>query len=391
MLTCLEFHRDRNINFTRYWTDWEVDSDHWTCPTTNSSGWPSTASIEFDWGEGEAEVFDNVKASNDDGGDHAHQFAVSLRESRRRTARKIVAKFQWQGGGILTQDDLNYLDVGTRGPYRRKGLEFASVRAPRDLESLTLLVRMPDQFAPNLDEIQVFYEEPHEKPRRGDELAGALRRHCSGMFSFDLAYPRRDYRYVLAWKPIEGPQLSRKAERFRNAVRSGENADRLASQFYSELGRCSHFQPLSIALYVPLPTDSSTLRKVGQFVREDTATNQHPPMQLPLRGASSLHRHAWWGQTQAALAGNGDADRADSDAGFLHGERALVAIPIREHGRKGDISWGLIRIGIDTNTTAMSDEQLLEALNPQCQECFANVLVAVLHNASQFECKEPRP
>jgi hypothetical protein len=383
MLTCLEFHRDRNINFTRYWTNWAVESGQWSCPTTNSSGWPSSASIEFDWADSEREAFESVRPLKDTSDYHKHQFAVTLRESRQRIARQITAKFQWQGGGILTQDDLKYLDLNMLGPYRRQGFEFASVRAHNDLETLSLLVRIPPEFAPNLDQIQVFFEEPNGEPKRGDELVSALRRHCSGMFSFDLAYPRRGYRYVLAWRPVDDLPLNCKAEHFRKAARSAENAEKLVSAFAAELRRCLFFEPLSIALYVPLPEDRSMLTKVGQVIRDGIGPNLHPPMQLPLRGASTLHRHAWWGQIQAALAGRGDTDRVDNDAGFVLGERALVVVPIREYHRKDSISWGLIRIGIDTDSVT-SDEQLLTALDPGRQEGFANALVAVLHSTLQL-------
>src|SRR6185437_14478079 len=383
MLTCIEFHRDRNINFTRYWTNWAVESGQWSCPTTNSSGWPSDASIQFDWADSEREVFDPVRPSKDPSGYHAHQFTVALRESRRRIARQITAKFQWQGGGILTQDDLNYLDVNMRGPYRQDGFEFASVRTHNDLETLSLLVRIPTEFAPDLDRIEVFYEEPKCEPKSGDELVRALRRHGSGMFSFNLAYPRRGYRYVLAWRPANDPPLNCKAEHCRKAARIPEKADKLISVFATELRRFLSFEPLSIALYVPLPEDVTMLAKVGQTIRKGIGPNLNPPTQLSLRGASTLHRHAWWGQIQAALAGTGDADGIDNDAGFVLGERALVVVPIREYHRKDSASWGLIRIGIGTDG-AISDEQLLSALDPVRQEGFANGLVAVLHNTFQL-------
>ncbi len=385
VLTCLEFHRDRNINYSRIWTNWAVDGGEWTHKTTNSSGWPSSARVEFDWPGNEPEIFDNVRFLKDSSDYHTYHLRVHPHDNGRRLARQIAIKFQWQGGAVLTQNDFGYLDENTLGPYRRQGLEFAAVRAHNDLESLSLLVRLPPLFAPKLNEVRVFVEEPSgATPKPSEELARALQQHASGTFSFDLPYPRRGYRYVLAWRPVEGPRPAPRAERFRNTVRIAGNADTLLSAFAAELRTLLFFEHISFGMYIPPSHESTHLIKVAEIVSEHAGPQAHPPNQLSLLGPSTLHRHAWWGQIQAALADRDGTERMEQEAGFLVGERALVVIPVRDYAQKGGLSWALIRLSINTGCST-SDEQLLRALDSRRQEGFANGLTAVLHGALQLE------
>jgi hypothetical protein len=51
IVKCVEFHADRTVDVTQSWTDWSC-SGRWATTTTNSSGFPSTAQVKFEWPQG---------------------------------------------------------------------------------------------------------------------------------------------------------------------------------------------------------------------------------------------------------------------------------------------------------------------------------------------------
>jgi hypothetical protein len=267
-------------------------------------------------------------------------------------ARRISTRFQWLGGAVLTKNDLAYLDPITVGEFRSRGLEFWTIRTHDELQSMSLLVRLPPWFAPKPGDVAVYYKPPgpsDDVPSPIEELNASVRHHALGLFSLEIPYPRPQYYYSLAWPVADDPSPSAAAVRFRETASA--KGDQLLNAYAGVFGHSSIADAAILGLYVPVAGNSAILTKTGEFRRG--VPGGEAPGSLSLR-ANELIRHAFWGKVQFALS---DAH----DPGFAPGERAVIIVPIRQFGRENEATWGLIRIGIHADSKS-TDAEVIKVL-----------------------------
>jgi predicted MPP superfamily phosphohydrolase len=374
LMNCVEFHPDRNIDFTQVRTNWTLENGLWTHTTTNSSGWLTPAELQIFWpGQQNPETFNDIPSFSHATRDQTRQYEKRLgRWKGARLAHKIVVRLQWQGGAVLTQVDLSYLDPNTLGDFRRWGLEFASLRAHNYVEAASLVVRLPPEFAPNVTDIQAFLQPPNGQPESSELLLDLVQHHAPGIFSVEIPFPRKGYRYSLAWPPVKVATGTKNTQAFCEYAKN--NGNHLLELYDAIISRSVVCTRKSLGLYLQRPDAKSLLFRAAQITSPRLDPIFDPPPELRLDGATSLHRLAWWGRTQAAVAGGTVYDR---DAGFITGERALVLVPIRYPERAEPEPWGLIRIGLHCGAEITAD-QLVDALDPSRQRIFTDGMLAVL-------------
>ena len=182
----IEFSANRNVSISQTWTNRTLTSGHFSDVTINSSGRPLPAQLAFHWTTGEPEIFSAIDFGRDPVSDHTYQLEVTSSRTGGGDLSRIVSRFDWLGGGLLTEEDFNLLPRA-RGVYRTRGLEFGGVRPPLasdELESMSLLIRLPPAYAPPRESIKVFFHKTAalDEPEYSEELTRALEHHCPGTF-----------------------------------------------------------------------------------------------------------------------------------------------------------------------------------------------------------------
>jgi hypothetical protein len=275
--------------------------------------------------------------------DDTYCYEVQVNERDVALARRIAVRFQWLGGGILTEEDFAFFDPAKRGPLRNEGLEFAGVRVENELEMLSLLVRLPREFEPANDSIEVAVvpSGAAAAERQKDAiLHNALQHHAPGMFSLEVPYPRKGHSYMISWRPRPGPGPSQAAVSFRAKTSSPEAATGLLGAFRDVLTtRRDRLSEATVALYVPKGDGSVELIRAANHLPQGWRDGG-APAQLSLRTGNALYRHVWWGSPKVAL-----RDR-DYDDAFGADEQALAVLPITPLGAPDMVPWGLVRIGM---------------------------------------------
>jgi predicted MPP superfamily phosphohydrolase len=358
LLKCVEFHSNRDISITETFTNWVIEGGRFIRTTRNSSGLLPPAEVEIHWPQGKPDSR-NVRFQRDRSRDYTFRIVVPIEDQQPTLVSRVTVGFTWVGGGTLTSEDLNFLEHGKRGEYRNEGFEWVSERVPHKLASLSILVRLPRQFAPAQDQITVFCIEPASQGGSKIEPPElAIQHHSAGVFSIEVAYPLEDHEYVLMWPVSSGITASKEAQGFRERATNPDHARELIEAFKSALPWGDELGA-SMALYVPVSVESPVLKRTGlKMFGEDLGSIQPPPS-IDLREGDSLYRRAWWGQITRALPDTGHA--IDGRAGFLLGERALAVVPIKQFGREDEPPWGLVRIGMH-GSGAIGDDRLLTSL-----------------------------
>src|SRR5215204_1893607 len=113
----------------------------------NNSGLPGKAKVSLNWSQGALKELTDQVYDPVPGIYHTHKVKLRLRDGP-ALARLITLRYSWIGGGVLTQDDLEYIHQNTRGVFRSAGQEFAGVWVAHELRSISMLVRIPPAFAP---------------------------------------------------------------------------------------------------------------------------------------------------------------------------------------------------------------------------------------------------
>jgi hypothetical protein len=367
----IEFNADRTVDLTQTWSNWVLKGGRWAHITTNSSGLPSRADVRFDWSRGEPNEFHDLQFVLDRDFNDTYRLELPLDRGELSLARKIRLRFRWLGGAMLTKNDLEYFDQVKLDEFRRDKKEFWAIHTADELQSMSLLIRLPPLFAPKPEDIEV-YSQPLGSSsgniNRMQELEAAIQHHATGLFSLQISYPWPNFRYSVTWPLPDGPQSSPTAERFRTVARDKDKAVHMLEAYAGVLGRFS-IARASLGLYIP-SEDPTVLVKTGKFRRGYGHPELEVPRSLSLRNDNVLHRQAWWGQVQAALRQNGDRE-------FVVGERAIIIVPIRHFGRETDETWGVIRIGIPAEG-GPSDADLQTAFEPDRLKIFAEGLPMML-------------
>ena len=282
ILKTVEFHPNRDITIRETAVTWVVENGHWTSTTRNSSGRPSPARLSFKWADGPPteKVCQFVR---DPTADQSYRLVLDdITDQPLRFAHGVDLTFKWFRGGILTSHDLQSLNLDAAGSYRRRGMEYAGALARNELVSLSLLVRIPEVFAPDEAQVKVFYEDLDEASHESVELRGAIRHYAAGIFFLEVAYPTKGYAYVLAWPPAQPRPPTEAALNFATTFRSEPRARALVDTFVAALGDEFSRDRSTVALYIP-DENSHTLTNVGMIAPEGMHPGGNPPGKLSLK------------------------------------------------------------------------------------------------------------
>jgi len=380
IVKCIEFKPDRTIEMTQTWTYWTLEDGRWTHRTNNSSGIPTPANIHFEWQHDAptSYVCEFFPAQQD----HAYRIDIDFGKREEMLARRIVARFKWLGGGVLTEGDLELLDKSKVGDFRKSGKEFAGIHVYNELQSFSLMVRLPESFAPKPETVDVFYTEPgapDDKLEPSEELREAVQFHARGMFSLEVPYPRKDYRYWLAWPVAERLPRGTDAEQFRRVAGDETKAQEMLKAFSEAIGRLPIATVSSLGLYIE-GVSPNVVARVAKICTNGEAM-EVPSLLSLTEGA--LPRHAWWGTIQLIVAD----ERFEPP--LVQGERAVALVPVKHLGREDDASWGIVRVGISAHAGVDKDE-LFAALNgTAAQEMFADGVISMLQKSIEFRRSGP--
>jgi Calcineurin-like phosphoesterase len=372
----IEFHPDRNVTITQSWSNWTVDPERWTHITKNSSGTPLAAIVDFHWSEQGPPERRVAEISPDKREAQAYGLEVVSPGRSQSLAQRIRLTLGWRGAAVLTQDDLDYLSHTTPGDHRKDGREFAGVLATGELESLSLMVRLPARFAPARHEITAWVRESSTSvPEEVVELTQSIQEHAPGVFGLEVPYPLPDYRYELAWPVKTASRASEAAAAFAACARVPGNGVRLLEEFQYALKRVIKDARSQLALYVPAVNDPKALVKVAQLSWGTTSTSAQLPERLAFGGANSVTHLARWGQIVFGTRVAEEDKSGGGIDGFLPGERSLALVPIKQSNYDDDLAWGVVRLGVDSE---------LE-FGKEILDIFADGIVMVLQTAIRLK------
>lgn len=377
----VEFTPTRNIMVREIRTNWACTEPEWPVVTVNSSGSPVAPRVVFTWEGGSvSEVESPGEFLPLDGRDYAYIFRGRVPGPVPGLARRVNVEYLWLGGGVLTTRDLKQLDKTKCGPYRRNGQEFIALTVDNALEALTLIGIVPPRFAPDSKTVEVFVEPPAspggQSPARVNRELAALVQHTGdGRFSLVVPYPVKGFRYVLAWRLQEPPEVSEMTRRWRAVART--NGERLVAALDTWPGKGTLGDFYSASLYIPQSEDTqdpSPLQRVGLVVKGSGVPT--PPDTLFLKDGCDYATRGWWGEvTQAASENSEELTDHEGAAGFLRGERILVVLPLRHPGSEaGEDPWGILRVAVRSNES----QEGLEAKVRAVSQALASATIFVL-------------
>jgi len=214
LVRVMTFAADGDGLVSQYQTDWKPDnSNRWTLTTRNSTGNPALLHVRFiaiDDEEAHLNPLPTFRPANE-----ANLWEASsvLNEDFFRKhageAFRLEESFKWVGGAIVTRSQMDTLRQPGKphlGPFRVEGREFGGVSITRWFESLILVVRLHPDLAPDPDSVEVFLQhvsDPYKNLDVPPDIENGLRFLGPGLYSLNIPFPRKDYRYGLSWKPFD--------------------------------------------------------------------------------------------------------------------------------------------------------------------------------------------
>lgn len=373
----VEFTREHDGLVRETQTNWQVSpgpdgQGTWSKVVRNRTGEPADPRVRFVGAAGDHKpklAFELLQ-----GEDYAWVTRCQLPPAYARSPLQVEIAYNWFGGAILTEEELGALDDQAKGPFRRKGYEFAAATVNDPLKALTLVVILPPEFAPPAEDqdsqgVVAFVQdasEPNSDEDSPPEIARCLNIRGRGLYALSVPYPEVGRRYIVAWKPISAKTLRvpPEATRFRDlATREG---DRLANILREAL-ESTPLKGATIAIY--LPEAKETLSLAG-------ATSDIKPVLAPkvnLGEKRHLLTLGWRaGVTPAVMPEGATLGADDLEAGFQPGERAVITVPLRSSlAWTNGLPWAVGRIGL-----SKLDAQARNLLSPQNGTALRDVLIS---------------
>jgi hypothetical protein len=220
----------------------------------------------------------------------------------------VLTTWTWEAGAILTRDEIETLR--DPGDFRKDGKEYVGVAAPEiDLEELNLLVKLPEDYAPPRDDVEVWTSATaNAQWERNEGLTRLVQEmgQASSRCAFLTRLPK--FRYALCWHVAPRAQPAGEVTRqllARSAPVFGGVRDALAAR---------------------LPADA----RIGLYVRDDSGKmlrlleGNGAPATIEIDEPSGIVRGAWWGRTRTVIAEPGDPSTL-----FLAGETYVVFAPLK--------------------------------------------------------------
>ncbi|MDX2171125.1 MAG: metallophosphoesterase [Deltaproteobacteria bacterium] len=355
--------RDALVHGTR--SDWKINNNKWALEVKNATGVPVDLRVTFTnrhgsrWSPPGDLKFE--RAPNDD---FSWRFACEVPDDVAAEPQRIEFWYRWLGGGILTQEEMSSLDLSRAGPFRRQGLEYMGLLPRGSFAALTLAIRLPPEFAPDPNSVRVLVQDVAQsgsQPEERPEISHRLQRLTDSSFAVTIPYPWKGFRYAIVWKPPPG-HASPEAARFQAVAR--QRGIELLGTFRQALS-ASPLHNATFALY--LPSGQHTLGMVAFLDADGTPSTDRPAPEVTLRDTSTMLAQAWYGAVSISRQGN---STADLELGYLPGETALLAVPVR-FGLSwiSGAPWAVLRIGIKSQTDSTT-----ALLHPNQGERIRNML-----------------
>ncbi|HVN30167.1 MAG TPA: hypothetical protein VMT64_16830, partial [Candidatus Binataceae bacterium] len=354
----MEFTRQRDGIIREFHTNW-VPEEHqtvWTLKVQNSTGTPVDLKVAFTgpdpyrekWPAKEDTVsfkFVHV-AEDEDPGTYYFECQPPFNEMANNPQR-IDFSYRWRDAAVLTAEELEALDEDRKDWLRKRGYEYAAASVHLLAASLTLIVQIPPELAPEDRDLRVFVRDKDraagdQAPVHQPDITRRLKELCPGLYSLVVPFPRPNLLYIVAWKPPRATRLRtmREASLFEKVVaqRGNELAKALRESLESTAFKSSDTQ---VSLYLPSEDRAGfRLRRMGAFP-STTAV----PEYIELGESEPIMTRAWRGEPRWLMGQSIDSDLLQQ-IGFLPHETTVIGWPIRFDltGQTGQ-PWGVMRLG----------------------------------------------
>jgi UDP-2,3-diacylglucosamine pyrophosphatase LpxH len=323
-----EFRHDRDGVITETRTDWLI-GDRWVISTQNRTGTPTTANLEMHFGDGQRLEM-SADFARTGFGDNSYTAAFDLGAQGGRSVNRVITSWSWEAGAVLTLDEL--ATIRDPGEFRNDKKEFASVEAPEsDLEELTLVVKVPQEFAPDYRSIEVWTAnvdtrkwEPNASLRHLVEPLG------QGLFSLRVPFPLPRWRYAMCWPLAPGPGEGETRWVQHLTANAAGIHEAICNSLYGKDGLPDD---ASVALYLRRPGGKGLYRAQSKGKALEA---------LDFDEQSGIVRGAWWGRRLRATA----PEENDSSGLFVDGDSYVALFPLVQPGVESFPAAGLIRVAV---------------------------------------------
>lgn len=322
------FTRGRNAIVRERRTDLLIEGGAWNLVARNTTGEPATprVSIQADRPVRWHTSGGFVKRRHED---HAYIYEIEFDDPEPLFVSRMDIEYQWLNGVLLDKRDSALFESGILGVFRRDGMEFVASTVSDHIRSLTLSVSFPDGFSPDESTLEVWSENlpENESPERFHALTRTLLCNGDGVFTVAIPYPKRGFRYFLAWPLPDRIEPTASHERTEALARRA--ADRLATAFLQAFAGTAWARLSTAAVY--LARSPCELERIGIHSGDarPEATAAIPRL-IDLRKQHGLYLHAWWGDEGIGIAErDGNVEDAAKAQGLLDGEKVLATLPLR--------------------------------------------------------------
>ncbi|MBC8639392.1 metallophosphoesterase [Caballeronia sp. EK] len=356
ILKKIEFTATRDIRVREVRTPCYAKSGTFRHEVFNSTGTPTCNGITIEWEDGVVPQFLQPQYQKVKGTPHLWRFEVPLP----RRASKITIDMIWESGCLLTADDSKLFDAQLLGPERIDGNEFVAARVEEGLEELTIILRVPEKVAPDVDSMEIIadkYPDWRDNSERTHPTSPPTRLRpvemAKGSYVFTIPFPFTSMIYGLAWTLPRVARNMQTFDEFRQVVKSFGKA--LLEAF--EKGLAPEFKDFaSLGLY----RSEGKLWELAAHVRGFDAASP-PRGTAAVSNARSVYRFCWWGRTALSLrSDSGDDSNEDLD----QDEVAVIAVPIRPPGAEDIFEPpGMLRIGFRKNLKIKNEEDLQKSMS----------------------------
>jgi hypothetical protein len=193
----------------------------------------------------------------------AYVFRVATGTPEPVAAASIESSYQWLDSILLTEDDLELIDMSHAGPFRASRQEFVAASVTQPLRELCLSVSFPLGYYPEEKHVEVHHQRIPSGATIKDEALRSRIQFTGHTILLTVPYPLMGYRYAIAWKPVPARSRSARSKNFQQRCCKTDMGDRLVASFIEGLKDCVWIAQSSVALYVPEPDHGSR----GRFLR----------------------------------------------------------------------------------------------------------------------------
>ncbi len=362
------FTRQRDVQLYWLWTNWKFKDAQVRHRVTNSTGVPVDPVVVLSKGDVVKEVDAEFARVADK--DHAWTLEFKVPPEFLDELIDVSVQYAWQGGGLLTDEELSALNHdGRLGDFRNIGFEFwSNWTKDQTVAALEVHLSLPPEYAPvaGAAAVRVRVHEPEngaEYPAESAALQKQLRSLAKGRYSLRVPFPRPNRDYTLLWRPAPAAVVD---DRLRGAVADPTDWTTLAAgqfvelleAFAGPLVNTPFWGRTTLGLYVK-SADGKRAERRAHFTLadEETAPPPEPPEVIHLDHEKHLLCQAWWGVT--AQANRPDGAEAAKHYGFEPGEIALVCVPLSFAviGTPNLRSRAVVRIAVrDVGSVMFTDE-----------------------------------